>query len=65
MHPIAAINYRLAFALAPISLVLSGNRSIVDCNTRLCEMFAQSRELLIGLPAALPEPRRVRTHWRA
>ena len=43
-----AIDYRLAFDLAPIGLVLSSNRSIVDCNARLCEMFAQSRELLIG-----------------
>jgi PAS domain S-box-containing protein len=42
------IDYRLAFQLAPIGLVLSRNRSIVDCNTRLCEMFTLSRELLIG-----------------
>lgn len=44
----ARVDYRLAFELAPIGLVLSRNRSIVDCNTRLCEMFAQSRELLVG-----------------
>lgn len=44
----AAIDYRLAFALAPIGLVLSRHRSIVDCNARLCEMFGLSRELLIG-----------------
>jgi PAS domain S-box-containing protein len=42
------IDYRLAFQLAPIGLVLSRNRSIVDCNTRPCEMFMLSRELLIG-----------------
>ena len=42
------IDYRLAFDLAPIGLVLSRNRSIVDCNTRLCEMFTLSREVLIG-----------------
>ncbi len=42
------VDYRLAFELAPIGLVLSRNRGIVDCNLRLCEMFAQSRELLIG-----------------
>ena len=41
-------DYRLAFELAPVGLVLSRNRSIVDCNARLCEMFALSRELLIG-----------------
>ncbi|MEO6065446.1 MAG: PAS and helix-turn-helix domain-containing protein [Lysobacterales bacterium] len=44
----SAIDYRLAFDLAPIGLVLSRHRSIVDCNTRLCEMFGMSRELLIG-----------------
>jgi PAS domain S-box-containing protein len=27
---------------------LSRNRSIVDCNQQLCEMFGASRELLIG-----------------
>jgi PAS domain S-box-containing protein len=42
------IDYRLAFDLAPIGLVLSRHRSIVDCNARLCEMFGQSREVLIG-----------------
>ena len=41
-------DYRLAFELAPVGLVLSRNRSIVDCNARLCEMFALSREFLIG-----------------
>ncbi len=42
------IDYRLAFELSPIGLVLSRHRSIVDCNARLCEMFGLSRELLIG-----------------
>ena len=42
------VDYRLAFNLAPIGLVLSRNRSIVDCNQQLCEMFGASRELLIG-----------------
>ena len=42
------IDYRLAFELAPIGLVVSRQRSIVDCNARLCEMFGLSRELLIG-----------------
>lgn len=41
-------DYRLAFELAPIGLVLSRNRGIVDCNAQLCEMFAHSREVLIG-----------------
>ena len=44
----ADIDYRLAFDLAPIGLVLSRNRTIVDCNQRVCEMFGVSREQLIG-----------------
>jgi PAS domain S-box-containing protein len=31
-----------------VGLVLSRNRSIVDCNQQLCEMFGAARELLIG-----------------
>lgn len=42
------IDYRLAFELAPIGLVLSRHRMIVDCNRQLCEMFGTTREELIG-----------------
>jgi PAS domain S-box-containing protein len=42
------INYPLAFELAPVGLILSRNRSIVDCNRHVCEMFGASRELLVG-----------------
>jgi len=42
------IDYRLAFDLAPIGMVLSRNRAIVDCNQRVCEMFGVSRERLVG-----------------
>jgi PAS domain S-box-containing protein len=42
------IDYRLAFDLAPIGMVLSRNRAIVDCNQRVCEMFGVSRERLAG-----------------
>uniref|UniRef100_UPI002638C329 PAS domain-containing protein n=1 Tax=uncultured Limnohabitans sp. TaxID=768543 RepID=UPI002638C329 len=42
------IDYRLAFDLAPIGLVLSRNRAIIDCNQRVCEMFGVGREQLIG-----------------
>ena len=42
------IDYRLAFDLSPIGLVLSRNRTMLDCNQRLCEMFGASREQLIG-----------------
>jgi PAS domain S-box-containing protein len=42
------VDYRLAFDMAPVGLCLSRNRSIVDCNSQLCDMFGWSRELLIG-----------------
>jgi PAS domain S-box-containing protein len=42
------VDYRLAFELAPVGLCLSRNRSIVDCNRQLCEMFGFAREVLIG-----------------
>ena len=42
------IDYRLAFDLAPVGLVLSRQRAIVDCNQRVCEMFGTQREALIG-----------------
>jgi len=46
--PTPDIDYRLAFDLAPIGLVLSRNRAMVDCNQRLCEMFGATREQLVG-----------------
>ncbi len=42
------IDYRLAFDLAPLGLVLSRNRTMVDCNQRVCEMFGAPREQLVG-----------------
>ena len=42
------IDYRLAFELAPIGLVLSRQRIIQDCNRQLCEMFGATREQLVG-----------------
>ncbi|EJE52696.1 PAS domain S-box [Acidovorax sp. CF316] len=42
------VDYRLAFDMAPVGLVLSRNRAMVDCNRQVCEMFGASRELLIG-----------------
>ncbi|MBX9818825.1 MAG: PAS and helix-turn-helix domain-containing protein [Burkholderiaceae bacterium] len=41
-------DYRLAFDLAPVGLALSRNRTMVDCNQRLCEMFGADRTQLIG-----------------
>jgi len=42
------IDYRLAFDLAPLGLALSRQRTIVDCNLALCEMFGTAREQLVG-----------------
>lgn len=44
----ADIDYRLAFEHAPVGMVLSRNRTMVDCNTRLCEMFGATRDALVG-----------------
>ena len=41
-------DHRLAFELAPIGLVISRQRIMIDCNQRLCEMFGASREQLVG-----------------
>jgi len=41
-------DYRLAFEMAPVGLMISRNRVMVDCNRHVCEMFGASRELLIG-----------------
>jgi PAS domain S-box-containing protein len=42
------LDYRVAFDLAPIGLVISRNRLMVDCNQQLLEMFGATREQLIG-----------------
>jgi PAS domain S-box-containing protein len=42
------IDYRLAFELAPVGLALSSNRSIIDCNQHLCDMFGAMRDQLVG-----------------
>lgn len=48
VSPPLVIDYRLAFDLAPVGLVLSRHRAIVDCNQYVCEMFGVTREQLIG-----------------
>ena len=45
---LTAIDYRLAFELAPVGMVLSRNRTMVDCNARVCEMFGTTRQALMG-----------------
>lgn len=42
------IDYRLAFDMAPVGLALSRQRTMVDCNQALCDMFGASREQLVG-----------------
>jgi len=42
------VDYRLAFELAPVGMVLSRHRIIVDCNARVCEMFGAARDALVG-----------------
>ncbi len=42
------IDYRLAFDLAPVGLALSRNRTMVDCNQHLCDMFGAERSQLVG-----------------
>lgn len=46
--PIPDLDYRIAFDLAPIGLVLSRQRSMLDCNRRLLEMFGVDREQIVG-----------------
>ena len=42
------LDYRSAFDLAPIGLVLSRERLMVDCNQQVCAMFGATREALVG-----------------
>jgi PAS domain S-box-containing protein len=43
-----SLDYRTAFELAPIGLVLSRQRQMVDCNERVLDIFGASREQLVG-----------------
>ncbi len=43
-----ATDYRTAFELAPIGLVLSRDRLIVDCNAQLQAIFGAPRDALVG-----------------
>lgn len=42
------IDYRQAFDLAPVGLALSRNRTMIDCNQRLCDMFGANKEQMVG-----------------
>jgi PAS domain S-box-containing protein len=50
------MDYATAFELAPIGLVLSRQRLIVDCNRELAAMFGTSRDALIGQSFAVLYP---------
>jgi PAS domain S-box-containing protein len=51
-----SLDYRTAFDFAPVGLVLSRNRLIVDCNRQLLEMFGAEREQLVGFSFELLYP---------
>jgi len=42
------LDYRTAFELAPIGLVLSRHRLMVDCNRAVLSMFGARRDALVG-----------------
>jgi PAS domain S-box-containing protein len=43
-----ALDYRSAFDLAPVGLVLSRRRLMLDCNQHLLEIFGAARDALVG-----------------
>jgi len=53
---LSALDYRTAFELAPIGLVLSRQRLIVDCNRQLMATFGARREALVGQSFAVMYP---------
>ena len=62
-----SLDYRTAFDLAPIGLVLSRNRLMVDCNRQLLQMFGAGREQLVGRSFEVLYPTHAefeRTGWR-
>ena len=42
------MDYRTAFDLAPVGLILSRHRLVVDCNQQVLAMFGAMREQLVG-----------------
>jgi PAS domain S-box-containing protein len=45
---LADVDYRGAFELAPVGLVISRQRLMLDCNRALLRMFGAPREALVG-----------------
>jgi PAS domain S-box-containing protein len=50
------LDYRIAFDLAPIGMVLSRHRLVVDCNQQVLAMFGAQRDELIGQSFAVMYP---------
>ena len=46
--PTPALDYRTAFELAPIGLVMSRHRLMVDCNAQALAMFGATRDDMVG-----------------
>jgi PAS domain S-box-containing protein len=44
----AALDHRIAFELAPVGLVMSRERLMIDVNGELLKMFGATREMLVG-----------------
>ena len=48
LNPTTTLDYRSAFALAPVGLVLSRQRQVIDCNEELLKIFGAQRDQLVG-----------------
>lgn len=59
MPTTASLDYRIAFDLAPVGLVVSRNRLMLDCNEHLLQMFGATREQLVGQSFELLYPTHV------
>jgi PAS domain S-box-containing protein len=46
--PDPALDYRIAFDQAPVGLVLSRHRLMIDCNRELLAMFGAQRDQVLG-----------------
>lgn len=44
----AALDHRIAFELAPVGLVISRERLMIDVNREVLRMFGATREMLVG-----------------
>ena len=45
---VSDLDYAQAFHVAPVGLVVSRQRVMVDCNEQVCAMFRTSRELMVS-----------------